>query len=73
MGGYKNPATEYEGGSPHQGWQMGRRRGYGNKKGALYPIGKVRHEALTQGAGQAEDGEEKEDEKAAEHNLSAKF
>ena len=46
-----------------------------SKRVHFYPICEVRHEALTQGAGQAEDGEEKEDEEAAEGlpRLSAKF
>ena len=37
MGGDKNPATEYEGGSTHKGWKMGGRRGFGRKMGEFLP------------------------------------
>ena len=37
MGRDKNPETEYEGGSTHEGWKMGRRRGFGSKQGKVLP------------------------------------
>ena len=66
MGGDKNPATKYEGGSTYEGWKMGGRRGFDRKNVKFYPTRcKVMYRGK-QGRRDAEEGEEQKDEGAAE-------